>query len=194
MFGPNEVEKGPLNGKRGLCCGGVARHDQPWGVTAANGAGRELSKSKLLLRLILFLGMGQLRTLRRPHGGVRRRLCRLRQPLVEHRRLLASGVSPYALCWRLDVGRPPTGRQVKTDCCRSDLTGECRRAPTPVVGQFFRRLSAMPRNLTFDGGGVHKLSSESAAMFGQRLLPLAANGRCRPTADLRPRTWPAAER
>jgi hypothetical protein len=36
--------------------------------------------------------------------------------------------------------------------------------------------------LTFDGGGVHGLISESAAMFGQRLLPLVMNGRCRPIA------------
>jgi hypothetical protein len=42
---------------------------------------------------------------------------------------------------------------LESGCCRSDLAGECRRAPIPDVGQFLGRLLAVPRNLTLGGGG-----------------------------------------
>ena len=73
----------------------------------------------------------------------------------------------------------------KTDCCRSDLARECRRAPIPDLGQFRGRLSAVPRNLTFGGSGARTRVSDSATRSGQRLLPLPATGRNRPIAVLR---------
>lgn len=74
-------------------------------------------------------------------------------------------------------------RLQQTGCGRSDFGVEGRQAPIPDVGQFFRRLSVVPRNLTFDGGGVRRLASRSTTMFSQRLLPLAANWDFRPSAD-----------
>ncbi len=71
----------------------------------------------------------------------------------------------------------------ETVCCRSDLAGECRRAPIPDIGQFLRWPSAVPRNLTF-AGSEHRRVSDAATGPGHRLLPLAATGRCRPKADL----------
>jgi hypothetical protein len=71
-------------------------------------------------------------------------------------------------------------RRFKTGCGRSDWAGEYRRAPIPDVGQFLRRPSAAPRNLTFGGGGARRRVSDSTTRTGQRLLPLAATGRCRP--------------
>jgi len=67
----------------------------------------------------------------------------------------------------------------QTGCCRSDLTGECRRTPIPDVGQFLGRLSAAPRNTTF-GGGMQGQVTRLGTRFGQRLPPLAAIGHCRP--------------
>jgi DUF1016 N-terminal domain len=77
------------------------------------------------------------------------------------------------------------GQPLETGCCQWDLASECRRVPKPDVDQLLEPLSVVPRNLTFAGGGVQGLISESAAMFGQRLLPLAMNGRCRPIAVTR---------
>jgi len=54
------------------------------------------------------------------------------------------------------------GCPLQPGCCRSDLARECRRAPIPDVGQLLGRLSAVPRNLTFGGGGTHSRVSDSA--------------------------------
>lgn len=64
----------------------------------------------------------------------------------------------------------------------------------PDVGWFLGQLSAAPRNLTFDGAGVHGLITELASMFGQRLLPLAMNGRCRPIIDIYRSKFAASKR
>ena len=80
--------------------------------------------------------------------------------------------------------RPPSGQfdlPLQTVCCRSDLAGECRRTPRPDIGQFLWRPSAVPRNLTFAGSERRRVS-DAATSPGHRLLPLAATGRCRPTA------------
>jgi hypothetical protein len=45
----------------------------------------------------------------------------------------------------LQTGLSRSGSRLETVCCRSDLAGECRRAPIPDVGQFLWRLSAVPR-------------------------------------------------
>ena len=67
----------------------------------------------------------------------------------------------------------------QTGCCRSNLAGECRRRPIPDVGRLLGQLSAVPWNLTFDGLKPRRVS-DAATRPRQRLLPLAANGRCRP--------------
>jgi hypothetical protein len=89
-----------------------------------------------------------------------------------------------------------SGQSVKgleeTDCGRSDLADECRLTPIPDVGQPLGRLSAVPRNLTFGGGGAHRRVSDSATRSGQRLLPVAANWYVRPTAAPRLRRLAAA--
>ncbi len=87
--------------------------------------------------------------------------------------------------WGVSDGVRRRLNRLQTGCCRSDLAGECRRTPIPDVGQFLLRLSAAPRNLTFGGGAAHRQLSDLATRSGQRLLPLAAIGRCRPLSDLR---------
>jgi hypothetical protein len=82
------------------------------------------------------------------------------------------------------IQRRTFGRLQQTVSSRSDLAGECRRAPIPDVDQFLWRLSAVPRNLTFGGDG-RKEVIDSATRSGQRLLPLAATGRCRPVPGTR---------
>ena len=76
-------------------------------------------------------------------------------------------------------------QQLQTGCGRSDFRVECRRAPIPDVGQFFRRLSVVPRDLTFDGGGARRSASGSVTTFGQRLLQLTVNWDFRPRAATR---------
>ena len=67
------------------------------------------------------------------------------------RRPVVYGCRHSAIC-----GRWPSAHEypLETGCCRSDLAGECRRAPIPDVGQLLGRLSAVRRNLTFGGGGA----------------------------------------
>lgn len=83
---------------------------------------------------------------------------------------------------RTDQGVEPNDgwmRPHKTVCGRSDLAYECRRAPIPDVELLLGRLSAVPRNLTFRGG-TRRRFTDSATQSGQRLLPRAATGHCRP--------------
>jgi hypothetical protein len=79
---------------------------------------------------------------------------------VAGRRALAGGfrLSAAVRIWPASVG----GRRYLTLGCSSGGCPLCHR------------------NLTFGGGGARWRVSSSATRPGQRLLPLAANGRCRP--------------
>jgi hypothetical protein len=79
----------------------------------------------------------------------------------------------------------PSDCRLKTGCSRWDSTGECRRAPIPDIGGTLGRLSGVPRNLTFVGGRARGRFIYLATTPGQRLLPPAATGRCRPISAIR---------
>ena len=83
----------------------------------------------------------------------------------------------------IDAGVRARVWPLQTVCRRSDLADECRQSPTPDVGRFLRRQSALPQNLTFTGRTRRRVYG-SATLSGRRLLPLAAIGRCRPGAVL----------
>ena len=100
-------------------------------------------------------------------------------PRISLRSIPAKFILYGVVNWSMRIGVARRG-QLETGCGRSSLAGECRRAPRPDVGRPLVRLSAVPRNLTFGGDGAHRRVSGSATRSGQRLLPLAANGRCRP--------------
>lgn len=73
-------------------------------------------------------------------------------------------------------------RQLKTGCSHSGFAVERPRAPIPDFGRFVGRLTAVPRNLPFGGGGgwADGPVNHLVEMPGQRLLPLTANWNFRP--------------
>ena len=114
------------------------------------------------------------------------RCCERQRSTFDSRTLKALVVAGSNCSARKRVLEPKEVGPEKTGCSRSDLAGECRRAPIPDVGWFLGRLSVAPRNLSFGGGGARSWATDSATRSGQRLLPLAAIGRCRPNAALGP--------